>query len=242
MAESEKEGGALDEASAQSEKAEATKTPRRIPGGLTYLTAPGTLKSVLDKIVSASQPDKFTQDYLATVIGLSGGSARAVLPILKRVGFLQSDGTPTALYAKFRTESGRPEAAYGALRTGFAEIFRRNEHAYAATDSKLTDLIVEITGLTRDDPTLRAIRGTYRVFTGYLPSGFVATDVGREKPADDQEDVPELASVGGTERRERVGSAPYGLSYQINIVLPESKDVEVYNLIFKSLRDNLLRA
>ena len=32
-----------------------------------------------------------------------------------------------------------------------------------------------------------------------------------------------------------------GLSYHINIVLPETKDVAVFNAIFQSLRQNLLR-
>jgi hypothetical protein len=32
-----------------------------------------------------------------------------------------------------------------------------------------------------------------------------------------------------------------GLSYQINIVLPETENVAVFNAIFRSLRDNLLR-
>tara|TARA_B100000787_G_C16068588_1_gene238855 strand:- start:316 stop:522 length:207 start_codon:yes stop_codon:yes gene_type:complete len=31
------------------------------------------------------------------------------------------------------------------------------------------------------------------------------------------------------------------MAYQINIVLPETKDIEVFNAIFKSLRENLLR-
>ncbi|MBA3448023.1 MAG: hypothetical protein H0T56_10525 [Pseudaminobacter sp.] len=37
------------------------------------------------------------------------------------------------------------------------------------------------------------------------------------------------------------GKMKLGLSYQINIVLPETENIAVFNAIFKSLRDNLLR-
>lgn len=223
-------------------KADGGKSPRRIPGNLTYITNHGTVKTVLEKIITASKPDKFSQDYLATVLGMSGGGARAVIPILKRVGFLTSDGTPTELYSKFRTDSGRPEAALGALRAGFAELFRRNEHIYAATEAKLTDAIVEITGLKKDDPVVRAIRGTFQVFRKYLPPGFTSADVGKYSAQESPASENEIEVEKVIQRHQKVDDGiPFGLSYQINIVLPETKDIEVYNSIFRSLRDNLLR-
>lgn len=219
---------------------EAEKAPaRRIPGNLTYITNHGTIKVVLDKISSAARPDKFSVDFLSTVLGMSGGSARAVIPILKRVGFLTSDGTPTDIYSKFKTESARPQASLAALRLGFAELFKRNEHVYAATDSKLTDLIVEVTGLKRDDTVVRAIRGTFRVFSSYLPAGYTSTDAA--VPAADTGPAGDLVIEGEAQRKSSDGGPPLALSYQINIVLPETRDIEVYNYIFKSLRDNLLR-
>lgn len=229
----------------ESAGSKADTRPRKlIPGNLTYLPTPGTLKAVLDKVITAAKPDRFTQDYLATVLGFASGNQKAVIPILKRIGFLSSDGAPTESYSKFRTESGRADAVIHALRSGFAELFKRNEHVYAADDKKLTDLIIEITGLERSDTVVRLIRGTFRVLTSYLPTGFVLGSEG--KPATVlAEHPPEEREQGGPSRRDSPGhyeGAPLGLSYQINIVLPETKDVEVYNSIFRSLRDNLLRS
>jgi hypothetical protein len=61
---------------------------RDIPGNLTYTTSPGVLKKALDGIITAERPDKFSGDFVATVLNVTGGSARAVSPILKRMGFL----------------------------------------------------------------------------------------------------------------------------------------------------------
>lgn len=176
------------------------------------------------------------------MLKLSGGGYRAAIPVLKRVGFLTSDGTPTELYSKFRTDSGRPEAALGALRNGFAEIFRKNEHAYAATDPKLTDLIVETTGRSKDEPVVGAIRGTFRIFSSYLPQGFSAGDLGRGTPeADVEPDREDDRGIRLPSSSPSSSQAPMSLAYNINVVLPETKDIEVFNVIFRSLRDNLLR-
>lgn len=231
------------ESSASSSIEPPKKSPKKIPGNLTYINNFRSIKPVLDKLIEASKPEKFSQTYLATVLKLSGGSYRAVIPVLKRVGFLTSDGTPTELYSKFRTESGRAEAAYGALKAGFAELFKRNEHVYAANDARLTDLIVEVTGRAKTEPVIGAIRGTFRVFSQYLPNDFSPTtaraSVGSENGGDAlrEEEVAVRQSTPGMENQ----GTPLNLAYNINVIIPETKDVEVLNAIFRSLRENLLR-
>jgi hypothetical protein len=144
---------AKDESPAIAAVAKSSSAPaRKIPGNLPYIAASGTLKKVLDRLVEASRPDKFNTDFLENVLKMSGGSARATIPLLKRMGFLTSDGAPTELYGRFRTSSGRGPAALQALRTGFPEIFKRSEYAHSVEDPKLRDIIVEITGLKASDP------------------------------------------------------------------------------------------
>lgn len=65
---------------------------------LPYVLNIGTLKKALDKIKEASTPDRFTTDYLSEMIGMRGGSARPIIPFLKKTGFLGTDGVPTELY------------------------------------------------------------------------------------------------------------------------------------------------
>jgi hypothetical protein len=133
------------EAQNASEPKAADKTSqRKIPGNLPYLTAPGTFKRVLDGIIQAQRPDKFNADFVGSVLRITGGGARACIPILKRMNFVSSDGSPTDLYGKFKTDSGRSQAALAGLRAAFPEIFKRSEYAHLADDNKLRDLIVEV--------------------------------------------------------------------------------------------------
>lgn len=83
---------------------------------LPYLASPGVIPKILAKIQKARRPDRFTQDFLETKLGQSGGSARAIIPLLKRMEFLSSDGTPTKLYDRFRNPSSNGAALAAELK------------------------------------------------------------------------------------------------------------------------------
>ncbi len=211
----------------------ATEEARReIRGNLPYTTSYGALKKVLDGIIGAERPDKFSADFMATIMKVTGGSARPIPPILKRMGFLSSDGSPTELYSKFKSDSGRGAAALEGLRRAFPEMFRRNEFVHRADNDKTRDLIVEITGLNKQDQVVRAILGTFTTIREFA-------DLAR-KPDDEDVKPPVVESTTtnfGTNTRKMEAMS---LVYNINIVLPETTNVQVFNSIFRSLKDNLL--
>src|SRR5438309_2900384 len=124
------ETGTTGGADPQAAPAKAPAARREIPGNLPYIPASGTLKKTLDRITEAAQPPKFNADFVENVVKLKGGTGRAIPPLLKKFGLLGSDGVPTELYSKFRTESGRGRAAHQALRNGFPEIFKRSDYAH----------------------------------------------------------------------------------------------------------------
>lgn len=219
------------ESSKDSAETEAAPA-RQILGNLPYTTSIGVFKRALQKITESERPPKFNKDYLNTVLGISGGASMPVIPILKKTGFIEENGNPTALYAEFQTDGGRSAAAYQALRNGFAEIFKRNTYAHKADKEKIVDTIVAITGLAKSDRIVGFIYNTFQAFQEYA------------KSAPENPEMPQVrnsAEVAETSSSAPNGPKPIGISYQFNIVLPESTNIEVFNSIFKSLRDNLLR-
>jgi hypothetical protein len=216
----------------------AEKSPRRkIQGNLPYTSSPGTMKRVLESIPISEKPSIFTTDFLGTVMGATGGSARAIIPIFKTCGLLTQSGTPTEIYSEFQTDSGRSNAALKMLKSGFPEIFKRNQFAHRATDAALIDIIVAITGLPKTEPIVRYILNTFQTFQQFAKK---ATEVA----AVDSEEEPDKERDKGTARQSLGASESgpnVGLIYNINVVLPETTNVDVYNAIFKSLKGNLLQ-
>ncbi|CUW37174.1 conserved protein of unknown function [Magnetospirillum sp. XM-1] len=213
-----------------------TQSRRKIQGGLPYTLSPGVLTRVLEKLPISEKPSIFTQDFLGTVLGATGGSARPIIPILKATGLLNQSGSPTELYSQFQTEGGRAKAAELALKTGFVEIFKRNQFAHRADEKAIIDLIVAVTGLPKGDRIVRGIYTTFEAFQTYAKSA--REDVGPVPQA--ETNSPELNSPRHEEGVQRT-TPKLGLAYNINVVLPETTNVDVYNAIFKSLRSNLLQ-
>ena len=214
------------------------KERREIKGNLPYTAYPGSLKSVLEAIILAERPDKFSNNFLETVLKMSGGGARSVPPLLKKMGFLEGDGTPTDRYSRFKTETKRALAASEGLRSAFSELFRRNEFIDRASEEQVKDLIVEITGLNRNDQIIRLIYNSFDIIRGYVPSNLR----GQKKDSDAEVKV-EVKREHEFEKADDQASSvvkKLGISYQINIVLPETENPMVFDAIFNSLRRNLL--
>jgi len=167
---------------------------------------------------------------------MKGGSARPVVPFLKRSGFIASDGSPTELYRRFRNQSQAGAAAADATRKAFAPLYEVNEYVHLADDPELKGIVMQVTGWEETSPTLRAAVGSFKALKDF--ADFEA-ELG-EEPAVELR----AGEADGGMRTPTPGPAPaaphLNLGYTINLQLPATSDVAVFNAIFKSLRDNLL--
>jgi len=202
-----------------------------------YLQAYGNIKKALDKITKATVPPKFTQDFLATTLDMPGGGARPVIKFLKRAGFLTSEGTPTDLYKRFRNPSFRGAAAAQGIRNAYSDLYVANEYVHNASDKDLKGLIVQVTGLQEDSKLIPAMVASFKTLKEY--ADFDA-DVGAD--LDQVLDEGKGGDVEGDKGQRLVLTEQRGfrLGYTINLNLPATTDIAVFNAIFKSLREHLL--
>jgi len=202
---------------------------------LPYVTGYGTITKVLDKIKTASTPPRFTQDFLATKLNMSGGSQRPVIPFLKRTGFLGSDGVPTDLYKRFRNSAQSGAAAAEALRIGYKPLYEINEYVHSAKDADLRGLIVQVTGAEEDSQTVKVVVGSFKALKAFADFSVAV--------ADDDDAGPDTPAVDDGDTGGSPGVLPshINLGYTINLHLPATSDAAVFNAIFKSLREHLLR-
>jgi hypothetical protein len=207
-----------------------------------FMNASGLVTKILDKVIEAAQPERVTQDFLATKLGYGSGSAKPFIPLLKRIGFLGTDGIPTKLYAQFRNPDTRAAAMAEALKIGYRELYERNEYAHDLPKEKLKNLVVEMTGLPAADSTVSGVVNTFTNLKAYANFEAKLPEV---KPLEKmhQEQLPETRIGEHREvHRENASGAGLNLSYHIYLNLPETADVEVFNAIFRSLKENILKA
>jgi hypothetical protein len=198
-----------------------------------FMNAYGLVTKILDKMIEAPQPERFTIDFLANKLGHAGGSARPIIALLKKLGLITSDGTPTPLYSKFRNPDTRGTAMAEALRNAYKELYDRSEYVHDLEKDKLRNLVTEVTGAEKGDPTIGSIVNTFTNLRAYAKYDGKAHDGGKVVVLENNDENPPPPP----------GQNPPGLnlSYTINLNLPETSDVEVFNAIFRSLKENLLK-
>lgn len=211
---------------------------------LPYMASPGLVPKILAKMEEARRPDRFTQDFLENKLGHSGGSAMAFIPLLKRMGFIASDGTPTNLYDRFRDPSTQGAAIAQGMRNAYSEVFDRSEYAGDLAKEKVLTLIMEATGAAKDDRTVQLTLSTFWALKQLA-------DFEGTLEASDTADRPKSAPFTAAEQERQLPIPAHqvaqdqavglNLSYTINLVLPETTNPEVFAAIFRSLKENMLR-
>jgi uncharacterized protein DUF5343 len=204
-----------------------------------YVNAYNGIPRLFEKISAAAVPPKFTVDFLNTVLDLKSSSFRAMIPLLKRLGFLDAANAPTQAYKDFREPSSSGAVMAERLREAYSMLFKANEYAWKLAKPELVAKLRSLTGAAEDDANITYVASTFielaklAKWEGGLP---------RPKPA---AEAPSAAGGGGGNQRVGGDGEDLGgglrLGYTINLNLPATTEIEVFNAIFKSLRENLLR-
>lgn len=208
---------------------------------LPYIATPGNIPKALEGIKAAAVPERVSQDFVKTILQIAGGSGDQMTSYLKKIGFTASNGAPTDLYRKFRNSTSSRIAVGQAVRTAYAPLYKRNEFMHNLSDDKLKGLIVEETGQAEDSSSVRQTMGCIKALKAL--ASFDTTE---------QADAPVLANPlppahqnqqhDGADKARKSGSGlGLNLGYTINLNLPATSDPKVFDAIFKSLKEHLLR-
>ena len=201
-----------------------------------YLATPGTIKKVLEKVKSASTPERFTADFLSAKLGLKGGTPRAVIPYLKKIGMIGSDGVPTELYRRFRNPTESGAAIAEAIRRGYKSLYEMNEYIHELSEKDLKGLLVQATGLEEKSPVIYFIQSTFKNLKAFA-------DFEQKLDRTNEVDTANAVETPDRQQHQRAAASGVGvnLGYTINLNLPATSDVAVFNAIFKSLKEHLLK-
>ncbi len=199
----------------------------------TYTQESKTLSEFFGKLRDAQAPDKFTLQMIKD-FGYKSNNHRAFLPILKALGFLTADGSPTPRYHNYRNHSMSKVVMGEALKETYSDIFLIKEKPSSADKALIEgkfksyhNVSDTVAGLMTK--TFYALLDLANLDATSEPTKKV-TNVVVEKS--NEEIVPESFKSKS--------HSTVGLHYNIQIHLPATKDVEVYNAIFKSLKDHLI--
>lgn len=195
-----------------------------------YMTSVKNVPAIMQKIIDGTAPPKFTLAHLRD-LGFKSSNDQGIIPLLKDLGFLSSDGTPTKRYNDYRDQSKSKEVLGEALREAYEDLFHINEHISEKDRQAIEGRFKSVHNVGDAVAERQAL-----TFLALLKLADISGKHGKTIAKSKKDESLELEK----EELEKRGLQLGGLRYNIEIHLPATKDVEVYNAIFKSLRENLL--
>jgi hypothetical protein len=205
-----------------------------MPADLPYMPSVVNVAAILDKIRSAGTPPKFTYDFLKASLGFGSSNDRAMIKILRNLGFISADSTPTQRYNDYKGAQAGRALALG-LRDGWAELFLADQKVFERTVSQVQAIVKSATGAgdavaMKTASTFKALSDKADWSVGAPPSDIPPGDAPVDQQRQRDEGTHDDFQAGGLLR----------LHHDIHLHLPPTSEVSVYRAIFQALKAELM--
>ena len=202
-----------------------------------YSNSYSTLPEFFGKIRDAQAPDRFTNQILKDW-GYKSNNHRPFIPLMKSLGFLSADGSPTQRYQEYRNHSLSEKIMGEAIKEAYSDLFLIKSHPTSKDSDLITGKFKSFHNVS--DAVAKLMSKTFFSLLKIADLDFNQKQLSNEKvkaKIDPPKHQPDKVEVENKIRKETSG---LGLHYNIQIHLPATKDIEVYNAIFKSLKEHLI--
>lgn len=201
-----------------------------------YIISNNKIGPILTKIRSAAKPERLSQKLLKTW-GFGASNDRAIISVLKDLGFLNELGSPTEYYDRLRDPNDWQYVLGERIKDLYSDLYAIDTDIHSSSDNEIKGAISRVTG--KDTKSVVRYHSTFKALAGVAKFDPKASKV--EKPGQlkqEEKSVPPKRE-DSKEIADSVKLGPVQYHYNIQIILPATTDISVYNAIFRSLRDNL---
>jgi hypothetical protein len=203
----------------------------------TYPAVPSAnaFKRFLGDIKGVGVPPKADQTWLKS-IGYRANDHRSFLVALKFVKVLDTNGTPTKLWAAFRAPTPQTKGQLASeIKTAYAPLFATFDDAYRRDAEALMHWFRANTN--GNDRQVSQMAGAFRTLADH--ADFPAASTTTNTTDDTKEE--KLSEVMPPEALTRVVSGSgVELSVTIQLQLPATADADVYDKLFAAVRKHLI--
>lgn len=173
-------------------------------------------------------------------LGFKSTSDRMIIGVLKALGFLsESSGAPTERYFNFLDGTRSALVLAEGIREAYADLFQLSVRADTMVHADVANKFKTLSQGQYTESVIKKMAMTFVHLCKHAnfeakPATVPEKQMPSKEPADDPTGLPEqLVNESG---KRSLG----GIHYNIQIILPESRDPKVYDALFKSLRDHLI--
>lgn len=207
-----------------------------------YLLTTKNLDAFFNSILTAQAPPKFTIKFLEQ-LEFKSTNDRLFIGVLKFLGFVDSNGIPQERYFKFLDQTQSKQVLADAIKEAYSDIFAVNTKANEMNANDVKNKLKTLTQGSKSDAVLGCMANTFTSLVKYADfskhSLKELIPLKKEDNHSQAEDIPNTNEQKHTHEliNKKITTE---MHYNIQIHLPETRDITVYDAIFKSLKDHLL--
>ncbi|WP_198142771.1 DUF5343 domain-containing protein [Selenomonas sp. oral taxon 138] len=203
-----------------------------------YLTSIKNLDSIINSVINAKAPDKFTTRFLED-LGFKSSNDRLIIGVFKALGLIDDNGQPLQRYYEFLDQTQTKKILAIGIQEAYEDLFNLRKDAQTLSNDEIKNKLKTLTQGQKSEKVISLMAATFRALCDLADW----TDIPIEKPdftvrdtsamIPTQQEVDQTAVMSG-------GSTKMNLHYNIQIHLPETTNAAVYDVIFQSLKKHLV--
>lgn len=206
-----------------------------------YLITTKNVDAFFNSLLSAQAPPKFTNKFLEQ-LEFKSTNDRLFLGVLKFLGFIDNSGIPQEKYFKFLDQTISKKILAEAIKESYSDLFTVNIKANEMNVQEVKNKLKTLTQGQKSDKVLGLMANTFNALCNYADfSKNYSKDITRIKKDIHFEEANENEDNTNKMTHELINkNITTEMHYNIQIHLPETRDITVYDAIFKSLKEHLL--
>lgn len=191
------------------------------------------LHLILAAIQKAAVPDAFGVDFLKDM-GFTSSNDRSVIKVLKFLSMLDASGKPQASYREYMDHNKSKKILAGCMMNAYDDLFKSDKNAQSKTATDLKGWFKTKTGV--GEKTAEKMATTFKSLASY--ADFSGATPKTEKPV--EQEVKPQVEVELPKHQGDTGAHSIGLTYRIEVHLPDTTNVDTFRAIFKAIREELM--
>jgi len=202
-----------------------------------YLTSVKNVEAIFNSMLAAKAPEKFTTKFLED-LGFKSSSDRLFIAMLKALGFLDNNGVPQQRYFEFMDQSQAKHIVAQGIAEAYEDLFNLRKDAQNLSNDEVKNKLKTLTQGQKGDRVIEQMASTFKALCNYadwtqetVSTETVTTSTPRDNPS---------APSNITSTPQGTTKSSMNLHYNIQIHLPETTNMAVYDAIFQSLKKHLM--
>ena len=209
-----------------------------------YLTSVKNFEGIMNSSLGARAPERFTNKFLED-LGYKSSNDRLILGVLKSLGLLNDTGEPTQRYYDFLDQTQSKKVIATGIQEAYEDLFNLKRDAQNMSQEEVKNKLKTLTQGSKGDKVIDSMARTFKTLCDYadwseIPINSQVNSTSASKNNDISEKPDYVVQNSPKSVESKPISNQLGLHYNIQIHLPETTNMAVYDAIFQSIKKHLM--